>query len=265
MDELNGHDYSITVSGDITVPLAIQYSNAKGGMFLTVRGNYPPNVDKIAHLAEEELKLREFVDTNMAKRFDELNLNYKQLSLNDKHITIVDNQKLIHVTAALSLDFPTIKWIEEYIAQGVALDEVGKIYGETKKIVWVEPAPTPHIKQPYEELYAQFIEFLQSPKVELIDKGEFLMNKDFGYCGTPDFLGKYDGVSAIFDFKRSVSKDNLDKYYSQMSAYCKAISSDIEVMVLISPDGIAVDGNIDFYFQKFLVELGRFKERYGIN
>ena len=103
--------------------------------------------------------------------------------------------------------------------------------------------------------------------------GEFLaFNQEQFYCGSPDRLGMYDGLPAIFDFKCREAKDDD---FKQMAAYCKMNMGELRsvkrmVIVPLNPDNKSgfgkpvVSDDIEKYFNSFLRDRRDFKEKFGV-
>jgi len=257
----------LSKTASLKLPTGIQYTNSDWCVTMTEE-IAAPTKNRDEEIAKKQVELDTYVDTWLLEHKDKYINLLKSQGAKEHRFTEKGGVNYPHVTNILTPDTPQIPHIQEYASQGNALDEVGKQYCLTGEIISVEPKPHPNIKQNYAELYQGFTVNLADKRITLTNIGELIFNDEFIYCGTPDAFGLFDSVPTIFDFKRSVSKKNIKKYWMQMAAYCKCLNPEVEpepeLMVLISPDGIYVEGDIQSNFHQFLLLRGVYKERFGL-
>lgn len=196
--------------------------------------------------------------------------------------TEIEGVKYPHVTDIISGGkVPNIPYIDEhaYIGQMYHMANANFIKtGEFKLDEGVKYEQPKNIPLHYSTFsLPKFLERCgESSKFVFRAAEVFVSNKEHLYCGTFDADGSYNGVPALFDFKKfkTIDKNQLDQYFMQLSAYYKAAGLEERALIIISlhPECpiekaiIVKDKKEELarYWQMFLGKRVEFKNKFGV-
>lgn len=246
-----------------TVPTALQYSNINPCYTIT------KEVEDNAVHSELEL-IKTYIDARVYDDFIEMKKIYKQVGTTNHRIDLINGVKYVHVTSFLTPETPKIPFIEDHAELGTALDTLAKNYADMGQFVYDGSfKDRGNISVTYDEVYHAFQEKMKEnrPRMDFAGHSLKCQNDEFKYVGELDLLGTFEGALCVFDVKKTknISKALYDKYMMQMASYAVTLDSLPDLMCILTPwqDPI-IEGNIEKYFRKALIERGKYAERFGI-
>lgn len=186
----------------------------------------------------------------------------------------IDGVKYLHVTSAITPETPNIPFIEEHAILGTCLDTLAKNFIDGKLDEEIVVPPTPNVKTTFDEIRSCFLNWIIENQNDVVFESHSVkgLNSVYRYLGELDAVGLYKGGPAVFDFKKTknINDELREKYFMQMAAYAhfdnvSGATPLPEYLVIVSPFNKPIATNdIEGYFNKFLLQLGKVQERYKI-
>lgn len=264
----------VTYSNRATIPTGIAYENQAPFYQITKEIKCEDNVmaEEIAHLELERIKnhIDALIDNDF-RRMKDYRLK-DQLRVNEDY-RLIDGIKYPRVTKIITPDTPRIPHIEDHAELGTHLDSTMKRYIDTGIFDYVEFKDKGNVNVKWDDIYNAMNYWLK----EHGEKCKFdlhslpVISKKHVYSGEVDAGGTFEGIPAIFDFKKTekISKTIAKKYFMQLAAYILALEemgvAVPKIMVIISPfNPPLVSDEIEKHQGVFLQARNAFKERFGV-
>jgi len=248
-----------------TIPSGLPYSNINPSYTLT--REFEDTLDP-SEMDVELRDMKDYIDGKIKSDFDMYMDFMKQKGCEDHRFTEIEGVKTPHVTNIITPDRPAIPHIEEHAILGTGLDTATKKFIDTGEWTVPQIEPTPNVKVTIDELVMLMSEwFEKNPLVRMTNHSIYVHNKEFCYCGELDSLGFIGEDSCIFDVKKTkvITKELYSKYFQQMAAYAKCLEVEPDLMCIVSPyNEPIIEANVERYFNKFLINRGRYRERFNI-
>ena len=255
----------ITYSNKATVNIG-DYENVNPLYTITREFEIPEGVDRLSYINTQIIELKTYVDNLIWMDFDAFDKKANEDKAKDHRFTNHNGLILPHVTCILTPDTPSIPNIDDHAELGNAWEATITNLFKTNEYKAVDFADKGKIKTTYQDIFKAGEKMLpEYRKIEVEKYQEPVLNLDFRYAGTLDYLGTYDFLYSIIDAKKTkgITPELREKYFCQMAAYCKCLEPEPEQMIILTPYELIVEGDIEHYFQKFLLLRGRYEQRFG--
>jgi hypothetical protein len=167
-----------------------------------------------------------------------------------------------HVTNIITPDKPQIPNIDDHAKLGTAYDEQMKqLMKHGKYDVYEEKLA---FEYDFRTMMTGSIKNINDMRIVMVSDSLKIRHEGYKFCGEMDALVKFmDGIW-LLDFKKTknVTKDLREKYFKQIAAYAST-QENIEGGIIFTPYEVIVEGHLQPYWEKFLVDRGIYKQRFG--